>query len=78
MGGMIKCLARQPSGMGARPRLAAGIDAAVTQQERLNLLARLLQRVGGSLASSHQIADRLMTFIRNPDRGQFARPVQTC
>ncbi|CDM60156.1 hypothetical protein LPU83_pLPU83b_0161 (plasmid) [Rhizobium favelukesii] len=74
----FRSLACQPSCMSTRPWLATGIDAAVTQQERLNLLARLLQRVAGSLASPHQVADRLMAFIRNPDRRQFTRPVQAC
>lgn len=61
---------------GRRPRRAASIDPAVAQQERLYLLTRLLQRVVGSLASPYQVADRLMAFVRNLDRGQFARPVQ--
>ncbi|MCY1235648.1 hypothetical protein D9M72_482710 [compost metagenome] len=48
----------------------------MTQQERLKLLARLFQRIAGCLASPHQVADRLMSFIWNPDRGQLARAVQ--
>jgi len=48
----------------------------VTQQERLKLLTRLFQRIAGSLAGSHQVSDRLVSFIRNRDRGQFARAVQ--
>ncbi len=62
--------------MGTRPWFAAGIDPAMTQQEGLKLLTGLLQRVAGRLARPHQIADRLMAFIWDPDRGQFARPVQ--
>ncbi|SEI00133.1 hypothetical protein SAMN05216228_101595 [Rhizobium tibeticum] len=64
--------------MGTRPWFAAGIDPAVTQQERLKLLARLFQSTAGRLASPHQVADRLMAFIRNPDRSQLARAMQAC
>lgn len=76
VGGMIEDLARQPSCMGACPWFAAAIDPAVTQQEGLKLLTRLFQRIAGRLAGSHHVADRPMTCIRNPDRGQLACAVQ--
>lgn len=62
--------------MGTRPWFASGIDPAMTQQEGLKLLTRLFQRVAGRLTRPHQVADRLMAFIWDPDCGQLARPVQ--
>jgi hypothetical protein len=49
---------------------------AVPQQEAGQLLARLTQRAHRRQTRAHEIADRFMGLIRNPDRGQFAGTVQ--
>jgi hypothetical protein len=49
---------------------------AVPQQEAGQLLTRLTQRAHRRQTRAHEIADRLMGLIRNPDRGQFAGAVQ--
>ena len=49
---------------------------AVAQQEAGQLLARLTQGAHRRQTRTHEIADRLMGLIRNPDRGQFTGPVQ--
>ena len=48
----------------------------VAQQEAGQLLASLAQRARRRQTRSHEIADRLMSLIWNPDRGQFTGPVQ--
>lgn len=49
---------------------------AMTQQETGQLLTSLSQRADRSQTRPHQIADRLVRFIGDPDRGQFTGPVQ--
>src|ERR1700693_5296120 len=48
----------------------------MTQEEAGELLTGLTQAANGRQAGAHEIADRLMSRIWNPDRGQFAGPMQ--
>jgi hypothetical protein len=48
----------------------------VAQQESGQLLASLTQGARRRQTGSHEIADRLMRLIGNPDRGQFTGSVQ--
>ena len=50
--------------------------AALPQQKARELLARPAQRMHRVETGAHQIAHRLVRSIRNPHRGQLARPVQ--
>ena len=52
------------------------IMTAMAQQEAGELLARLPQHAHRRQSRAHQIADRLMGWVRNPHRRQFARSVQ--
>lgn len=45
----------------------------MTQQESLDPLQHLTQIVRGSMSCAHQIAHRLVPFVGNPDRREFAR-----
>ena len=49
---------------------------AMAQQERRQLLTGLTETADRRQAGAHEIADRLMSRIRNPDWGQFAGPMQ--
>ena len=48
----------------------------MAQQKRRQLLTGLTQTADRRQTGAHEIADRLMSRIRNPDRGQFAGPMQ--
>jgi hypothetical protein len=48
----------------------------MAKQEAGQLLARLPQCAHGCQAGPHQIADCFMSLVGNPDRGQFASPMQ--
>jgi len=55
----------------------------MTQEKARELLTGLTQAADGRKTCAYEIADRLMSWIRNPDSGQFsgaipppARPVQ--
>jgi len=76
--GVVKAHCRQPAPVGDRPRppLLPRIDAAVAQQEALQVLSRLASDAHRCRAGAHQVAHGLMRRIPNPDRGQLARPVQ--
>ena len=52
------------------------IVMAVAQQEAGELLTRLTQTANRGQTGAHQIPDRLMGLIRNPDRCQFTGPMQ--
>ncbi len=49
---------------------------AMAQQESRELLTGLAQVANGRQTRTHEIADRLMSRIGNPDGGQFTRPMQ--
>ena len=51
----------------------AGIAPAVTQKKALDALTDLAHVFRGGLAGANKIAHRLMRFVRDPDRGEFAR-----
>ena len=51
----------------------AGIAPAVTQKKALDALTDLAHVLRGGLAGANKIAHRLMRFVRDPDRGEFAR-----
>ena len=56
--------------------MTTGRDPPVTQQERMQLLARL-SKPGPAVARTRtQISNGLVGGIRNPDRRQFVGPVQ--
>ena len=48
----------------------------MTQEEARELLTGLTQTADRRQTGAHEIADRLMSRIRNPDRRQFAGPMQ--
>ena len=52
------------------------VVTAMTQEEARELLAGLTQTANGRQTCAHEIADRLMSLIGNPDRRQFASPMQ--
>ena len=52
------------------------IVMAMAQQKGGQLLTGLTQTADRRKTGAHEIADRLMGRIGNPDSGQFARPVQ--
>jgi len=49
---------------------------AMTQQKARELLTGLTQTADRRKTGAHEIADRLMGRIRDPDRREFARPMQ--
>ena len=49
---------------------------AMTQEKTRELLTGLAQTADRRQTRAHEIADRLMSWIGNPDRRQFARPMQ--
>ena len=75
MRGLIKAQAGEPASVHPRPGRAI-VVMAVAQQEARQLLARLTKRAHRRQARTHQVADRLMRPVRNPDRGQFTSPMQ--
>ena len=52
------------------------IVMAMAQQKGGQLLTGLTQTADRRKTCAHEIADCLMTRIRNPDRGQLTRPMQ--
>src|SRR5215212_11778914 len=56
------------------PGLATGERPSVAKQKRLELLTLLAQILPGGLARPHQIADRLMHRVRNPDPLELSCP----
>ena len=52
------------------------VVTAMTQEEAGELLAGLTQAANGGQTSAREIADRLMSRIRNPDSGQFTGTMQ--
>src|ERR1700737_953990 len=67
---------RQPTAMQLGPSRPP-IMAALPQQKARELLARPAQRMHRVETGAHQIAHRLVPGVRNPHRGQLARPVQS-
>jgi hypothetical protein len=49
---------------------------AMAQQETGELLTSLTQTANSRQTRPHEIADRFVGLIRNPDRGQFTGPMQ--
>jgi hypothetical protein len=76
LGGMIEADRRQPAPVGKRPAGLARIDAAMAQQETLQVLARLAEHPHGGRSRPDKVAHRLMRLIRHPDGYQFASPMQ--
>ncbi len=75
MHGLFELQPGQPAPVHQRPGRAV-VVMAVAQQEAGQLLASLTQRAHRRQTRTHEIADRLMGLIRNPDRGQFTGPMQ--
>ena len=67
---------REPATVRDRPALLPGIDAAMPQQETLQMLTRLAQQPHRGRTGPNQVAHRLMRGVRNPDSGQGPRAVQ--
>jgi hypothetical protein len=65
----------QPAPVHQRPGRPV-VMMAMTQQEAGQLLASLTQRPYRGLTRPHQIADRLMRLIGNPNRRQFTSSMQ--
>ncbi len=72
---LLESQSRQPSTMHQRPRWPM-VVMAMAQQESRELLTGLAQVANGRQTRTHEIADRLMSRIGNPDGGQFTRPMQ--
>ena len=52
------------------------VVTAMTQEKARELLAGLAQTADGRKTCAYEIADRLMSLIRNPDSGQFTGAMQ--
>jgi hypothetical protein len=52
------------------------IAMTMAQQEAGELLTSLTQTANSRQTGAHEIADRLMSRIRNPNRRQFVGPMQ--
>ena len=65
----------QPATAPQRPRRSM-VVMAMAQQKGGELLTGLSQTANRRQTGAHEIADRLMSRIRNPDGGQFASPMQ--
>jgi hypothetical protein len=65
----------QPSPMHECPCRSV-VVMAMAQQEAGQLLTRLTQHPYCRLTCPHQIADRLMCLVGNPNRRQFTSPMQ--
>jgi hypothetical protein len=70
---LLELLARQPVHMRFGPRLLARVVPSEPQQKRRHLLALRPQILNRSLPCPGQIAHRLVTLVRNPDRSELAR-----
>src|SRR5438105_11168942 len=64
--------------VGGRPGGLATVALAVTQHQRLELLAYLEARTHRIDPRAAQVPDRLVTFIRDRDRHEFACACQAC
>ena len=76
LGRMVEANRRQPAAIGECPALLSGIDAAMPQEESLQVLTRLAQHPDCRCARPDQIPHRLMGCIRNPNSGQLTGSVQ--
>jgi hypothetical protein len=72
---LLESQSGHPPAMHQRPCWSM-IAMTMTQQEAGELLTSLTQTATSRQTGAHEIADRLMGRIRNPDRRQFARPMQ--
>ena len=52
------------------------VVTAMTQEKTGELLTGLTQAADGRKTCAYEIADRLMSWIRNPDSGQFTGAMQ--
>src|SRR5271155_2833852 len=52
------------------------VVTAMTQEKTRELLTSLAQTTDGCKTCAYEIADRLMSLIRNPDSGQFTGAMQ--
>jgi hypothetical protein len=72
---LLKSQACHPPTVHQRPRRSM-VVMAMAQQKGGYLLTGLTQTADRRQTGAHEIADRLMSRIRNPDRRQFAGPMQ--
>jgi hypothetical protein len=72
---LLESQSRHPSTVHQRPRRPI-VVMAMAQQESRELLTGLAQVANSRQTSAHEIADRLMSLIGNPDGGQFTGPMQ--
>jgi hypothetical protein len=72
---LLESQAGYPPTVHQRPRRSM-VVMAMAQQERRQLLTGLTETADRRQAGAHEIADRFMSRIRNPDRGQFAGSMQ--
>ena len=72
---LLEFQAGHPATVHQRPRRSM-VGMAMAQQKARQLLTGLTQTADGRKTRAYEIADRLMSRIRDPDRRQFARPMQ--
>ena len=72
---LLESQSGHPATVHQRPRRSM-VVMAMAQQKGGQLLTGLTQAADRRQTGAHEIADRLMGRIRNPDRRQFARPMQ--
>src|SRR6266436_2866266 len=76
---MLELLTRDPARMRLGPGLSAlGIRPSQPQQKGRDMLALRTQIQHRRLARPRQIAHRLVTSVRHPDRGEFVGTQQLC
>ena len=74
-GRLLESQTSHPPAVHQRPRRPI-VVMAVAQQESRKLLTGLTQTADSRQTGAHEVADRLMSLIGNPDRGRFTGPVQ--
>jgi hypothetical protein len=76
LGRMLETQRGQPAAVGDRPGPSAGMDAAMSEQETLQVLECLTEHPHRRGSGADQVAHRLMRRIRNPHRRELASPMQ--
>ena len=72
---LLESQSGHPATVHQRPRRPIVVTA-MTQEKARELLTGLAQAADGRKTRAHEIADRLMSLIRNPDSGQFTGAMQ--
>src|SRR5436190_24202458 len=69
---MLEAEVGEPPGLDLSPGPGAVVDPSMAQQKGLQMLALGAQIRHRGLAGPHQLADRLMPRVGDPDAGEFA------